>query len=123
MILYMVQLLQQLATSRTLETITILIIISQECTLHDWENSEKWQLLDAVFSNLTSPSLFEVKFQVHSNENRFEGITGLDIIERGLPRLLSRGILNVEKIRGMYSLSSCCHILTSDQDLPPPYIN
>ena len=110
----MVQLLQQLATSRTLETITILIIISQECTLHDWENSAKWQLLDAVLFGLTSPSLVEVKFQVHSNESRLEDITGLDIIEGGLPRLSSRGILNVEKIRGMHSPSNCHHILTSD---------
>lgn len=113
MVHYLASLLQNLDTSSSLQTITIVIIISEECTLHDWEDVTKWRALDNAFSDLTSASLIEVNVQVHSNEGRFEDITGLDLIEKGLPGLLSRGILKVEKIKGIYRVIYCSDVLTS----------
>lgn len=106
MMLYLAHLLQNLAASSSIQTITVVIIVSEACTLHEWEGTAPWQALDSAFSGLTSASLIEVKIQVHSNEGRLEEITGLDLVEKGLPGLLSRGILKVEKI----------------PDLPAPYI-
>jgi hypothetical protein len=100
MVQYLAHLLQNLDVSSPIETITILIIVSEECTLLNWEDAAKWQVLDVAFSRLTSAALLEVTIQVHSNEGHFEDITGLDFIERGLPGLVSRGILKVEKIPG-----------------------
>jgi hypothetical protein len=108
MLQYLSLLLQNLDGTSPVQTITIVIIVSQECTLHEWEHVTQWQALDETFSGLTSPSLIEVKFQVHSNEGRIDDITGLDLIENGLPGLLARGILKVETIPGMYR----CHRLS-----------
>jgi hypothetical protein len=109
MIQYLAHVLQNMNPSSPVETITILIIVSEECTLHNWEDAAKWQALDIAFSRLTSAALVEVKIQVHSNEGRLEDITGLDLIERGLPGLVSRGILEVEKIPGTCSVIHCHH--------------
>jgi hypothetical protein len=112
MIVYLTSLLQNLDTSCSVQTITIVVIVSEECTLHEWGDIAQWEVLDRAFSSLTSPSLTAVQFQVHSNEGRIEDITGLELIHQGLPGLLSRGILDVEKILGMYSVICCRDVLT-----------
>jgi len=112
MLSYLAHLLQKLGASTSIQSITIVIVVSEESTLHDWEDKAKWQTLDVAFSHLTFASLIEVKIQVHSNDEHLEDITGLDIVEKGLPGLLSRGILTVEKIPGMYSGICCRNVLT-----------
>ena len=113
MMQYLTSLLQNCNTLSSLQSITIVIIVSEECTLHDWEDIAKWRALDNAFSDLNSASLIEVNVQVHSNEGRFEDITGLDLVEAGLPGLWSRGILKIEKIKGMYCVIRYNDVLIS----------
>ena len=98
MITYLVHIIDKLdATSSPVQDITIVISVSEECTLHEWESKE-WEALENAFLRLTSSSLRQVTIQVISNEGRIESITGLDLLENGLPGLVSRGLLKVEKI-------------------------
>ena len=101
MIRYLACVLERLdTTSSSVQRITIIITVSDECNLYEWEGKERWDALETAFSRLTSTSLREVKIQVRSNEGCTDEITGLDVVEKGLPGLLSRGILKVEKIQG-----------------------
>ena len=100
MMSYLACLIDKLDVGSPVQNITILINVSEECTLHEWEEPEKWAVLESAFSRLTSPSLIEVRFQIHSIEGCMESITGLELVEKGLPLLSARGILSVEKIPG-----------------------